>query len=435
MKFIKLKNSINTFILISLFSGPILPSIANLLVDENKRTKQQIDLEKKIYENIPRNYLDNIPKNDYIVGPGDILRISVSRNIPELFSKSGVDGEGTIYLPRIQRVYVAGLSIKELNILLKEKFQKFVKDPNPEVEIEKYRTIKISVNGEVMNPGLQTLGGSINLPIPTDLPKGAEQLSVLSQLENNDMNNRAIGDNNGININQFFEPSYNQNPLIPKLNIEEYKNRLTSNVYFPTVIDAIRSSGGFTEFSDLEQIELIRINNLSQGGGKIKTILDFSSLLADFSSDQNIRIYDGDIISVKRNKQSNQNILNRSVQAKINSKFINVFVAGRVNTPGIKKLFRGSTVNDAILVAGGPKIIKGPVRLLSFKNNGSIDKRKFKFSLRNKRGGFKNPYLQDGDLIAIGNSPLSITSEIIKEITSPLTGIFSTYGLIKALSD
>lgn len=434
MKFVKLKNSINFLILISLFGGSTLPSIANLLEDENKKNKQQFDLEKKIYENIPGNYLDNIPKNDYIVGPGDILRISVSRNIPELFSKAGVDGEGTIYLPRVNRIYVAGLSIKELNILLKKKFQKFVKDPNPEVEIEKYRSIKISVTGEVMNPGLQTLGGSINLPIPTELPKGAEQLNLLSQLQSNNIINQAKGDNNGINVTEFFEP-YNQNQQLSKINIEENKARLTSNVYFPTVIDAIRSSGGFTEFSDLEQIELIRINNLSEGGGKIKTILDFSSLLADFSSDQNIRIYDGDTINIKRNKQSNPNILNRSVQAKINSKFINVYVAGRVNSPGIKKIFRGSTVNDAILIAGGPKIIKGPVRLLSFKNNGTVEKRKFRFSLRNKRGGFKNPYLQEGDLIAIGDSPLSITSEIIREVTSPLTGIFSTYGLIKALSD
>ena len=92
MKFVKLKNSINFLILISLFGGSTLPSIANLLEDENKKNKQQFDLEKKIYENIPGNYLDNIPKNDYIVGPGDILRISVSRNIPELFSKAGVDG-------------------------------------------------------------------------------------------------------------------------------------------------------------------------------------------------------------------------------------------------------------------------------------------------------------------------------------------------------
>ena len=87
------------------------------------------------------------------------------------------------------------------------------------------------------------------------------------------------------------------------------------------------------------------------------------------------------------------------------------------------------------MIAGGPKIIKGPVRYLSYRNNGTLEKRKFKFNLRNKRGGYKNPYLQEGDLIAIGESPLSVTSEVIREVTSPLTGIFSTYGLIKALSD
>ena len=58
------------------------------------------------------------PTNDYIIGPGDTLGIIVSRDLPELNSVSTVDGEGTIYIPLLNRVYVDGLSINELNALL-----------------------------------------------------------------------------------------------------------------------------------------------------------------------------------------------------------------------------------------------------------------------------------------------------------------------------
>ena len=72
-----------------------------------------IDGDKKI----SIEYLEDLPANDYIIGPGDSLNIIISREL-ELFSIVTVDGEGTIYLPRLQRVYVNGLTINELNSLL-----------------------------------------------------------------------------------------------------------------------------------------------------------------------------------------------------------------------------------------------------------------------------------------------------------------------------
>ena len=58
----------------------------------------QIDNDKKI----SIEYLDNLPSNDYIIGPGDSLNIIISREL-ELFAKATVDGEGTIYLPRLEQ--------------------------------------------------------------------------------------------------------------------------------------------------------------------------------------------------------------------------------------------------------------------------------------------------------------------------------------------
>ena len=79
--------------------------------------------------------------------------------------------------------------------------------------------------------------------------------------------------------------------------------------------------------------------------------------------------------------------------------------------------------------------MKGPVTFLRFNNDGSIENRKFALRRKSKKGSYSNPYMRDGDLIIVGESFLTSTNQIINEVTSPFIGIFSTYGLIKAISE
>ena len=117
------------------------------------------------------------------------------------------------------------------------------------------------------------------------------------------------------------------------------------------------------------------------------------------------------------------------------ARYLNVTIAGRVRYPGVIRLSRSSTLNDAIDLAGGAKILKGKLTFVRFNKNGTIDKRTFNYNRKAKRGSFKNPILQESDTVFVGESFVSSTSEVISEITRPITGIFSTYGLIKAVSD
>ena len=119
----------------------------------------------------------------------------------------------------------------------------------------------------------------------------------------------------------------------------------------------------------------------------------------------------------------------------MNPKFLNVSVYGRVNAPGNITVARSAVLTDAIDVAGGIKVLKGPLTYLRFNNDGTIEKRKFSFRKNAKRGSYKNPVLTNGDLIVVGNNAFNITSEIIDEITKPFRGIITTYALIKTISD
>ena len=203
--------------------------------------------------NLDTNYFNKIPVNDYIIGSGDTLRISISREYPELLTSATVDGEGTIYLPRTSRIFVKGLSIKELNNLLNQKYKEFVKFPKVEVEVTSYRPIKVLLNGEVANPGVKTLEGSISLQNQTEdpaLPSLGTSQSTSNIDQGIDPNILELLGNNNLNKGQ----------MDPEYTLRQYRS--TTNYYFPTVIDAIRESGGLTEYSDLKSVLLSRKNQI-----------------------------------------------------------------------------------------------------------------------------------------------------------------------------
>lgn len=126
-------------------------SESDQLIKNNQKTKLDVD------------YLNQLPKNDYILGSGDSIRIIVSREYRELDTAVSIDGEGTIYLPKLHRVYVRGLSVSELNNILDKAYKKFVKYPEVETKILSYRPIKILLKGELESPGIKSLLGSFKV--------------------------------------------------------------------------------------------------------------------------------------------------------------------------------------------------------------------------------------------------------------------------------
>lgn len=392
-----------------------------------------------ITNSLTTEYLKFKSEEDYILGSGDTVLISVSRDYPELQSVVTIDGEGTIYLPKIHRIYVKGLSIDELNNLLDKAFSKFVKYPKLESKIITYRPIRVFVDGEVENPGLQTLLGALKVPFnPNKVSKEAEktEIELIPSLGLNQDLKQKIKPFNQISPQELFEMEDNiANDLERQNKFLRTSIQSGENYYFPTIFDVIREAGGVTLLSDLENIEVIRKNSLSNGGGLKKTEIDFSSILTLGDSSNNIRVYDGDRIYIKKLDKPNDSLLLRAIKSNLNPRFINVSVNGRVRKPGIVTAIKSSTLNDAINLAGGARILKGKVNFIRFNNDGTLDSRKIRYGKNKMRGSYSNPNLRNGDFIYVGDSFLSASSEVINEISAPFTGIFSTYGLIKAISE
>lgn len=360
------------------------------------------------------DYLKKIPSFSYIIGPGDKLAVIVSRDYPELSTITTVDGEGTIYVPRLKRIYVNNLSVNELNNLLNQAYKKFVKYPSVEVEILDYRVVRVFLEGEIVNPGLRTMDGNIavNQSGSSDQLRFSSKNSPLPSF----LNNGLVSDAE-IGFNSLID-----------------SNRQKQNL-FPTVFDAIQASGGITRHSDISKIELIRKVNSASNEEKMKATLNFEEFLFTGNTNQNIRVYDGDIIRIPKTREPNNLLLRQAILSNLNPKFLNVSVYGRVRMPGMIRVSKAAVLSDAIDVAGGTKKLKGNLTFVRFMNDGTIDTRKFRFNKNASRGSFKNPYLMEGDFVVVGDSPFSAAAEIINETTQPFVGIFSTYGLFKAIKD
>ncbi len=320
----------------------------------------------------------------YIIGPGDLLSLTFTDDpiAKEQFRQNLlIDGQGMITLERLNKIYVSGLTIEELKKILEKEYQQFVLNPKIQIEVIKFRPITIYIDGEVEDPGSHVLTGMVQID----------------------------------NLTSFQENSIG-------LELDEKKQ-----VIFPTLIDALRKSGGVTIDADISNIEVIRKNPISNGGGKIKTNLDLLKVLELEDYSQNIRVLDGDMIKVNKGREKALSQISKIIKSNINPRLINVYVSGRVENPGKVKLSKAGTLIDAIDLAGGPKVLKGPVQFIRYDNDGKIIRRKIRYSRNSDPGSKRNPYLRNGDIIYIGKSGFNVATEVLSEVTSPFTGIVSTY--------
>lgn len=99
---------------------------------------------------------------DYIIGPGDVLDISVWKN--EALTKTvKVLPDGKIHFPLINEVTVGGKTLEMLQKELTEKINKY--EPNPElsVMVNTVNSLLIYVIGKVNTPGRFELNTNVNV--------------------------------------------------------------------------------------------------------------------------------------------------------------------------------------------------------------------------------------------------------------------------------
>jgi len=100
---------------------------------------------------------------EYRVGPGDVLEVTVFGN-DDLSRLSTVQTNGTVALPLLGEVAIAGLTLSEIQRKLTSLLARdYLVNPQVEVKVKEYQSQFVSVVGEVNTPGRKPLRGRTRL--------------------------------------------------------------------------------------------------------------------------------------------------------------------------------------------------------------------------------------------------------------------------------
>ncbi len=361
---------------ISLFLNAILlvPSISiasnNNLEDNTNRISN---------ENLPSNTLNYLKNDLYIIGEGDKLNLTIFDS-PELSGPLSVLSDGNIQVPIVGNIFIKGMTLDQATNEIKNKLGEHLLNPAIFLKIIQTRPIKISVIGEINNPGIYSLSSSA---------------------EN-----------------------------------QEFKNKTFNISGIPTVVDAIQRAGGITNNADLRNVNLER--KLPGLNNKYKsTNLNLISLISDGNQIYNPFLFDGDRIILKKALNNSKESF-KIAEANLSPEFINLNIIGEVKNPGIIKVKANTSLNQSILLAGGPtnwRANKGKVTLVRVNRNGTIYHKSFRLNLSDPPSEIRNPILKDGDSVYVPTSKFASFSDSVTAISRPASGIVTVWSLFKIIGD
>ena len=273
------------------------------------------------------------PRDEYILGPSDVVKISVYEN-PEMLTETRIGENGKIHFPLLGEIAIGGLSIAEAENKIGDALRtgKFVPKPHVTLFVTAFRSQQVSVLGYVNRPGLYPIekptrlsemlanAGGIN-------PSGADVLTLTrveaGQLKKIDINqNKAFGSGDvALDIpvrggDVIFVPRAPQYYIYGEVQHPGYL-RLEQDM---TVTQALAGGGGVTARGSETRI---RISRRDRTSGKTQTYdapLD-APVLAD------------DVIFVPATQ---------------------FYIYGEIQRPGPYRIEPHMNLTQAIAVGGGP---------------------------------------------------------------------------------
>ncbi len=210
---------------------------------------------------------------DYVVGEGDLLRITVYDNA-DLTTIVRIGGEGTILFPLIGQVSVAGMSVTSVAKKIEEMLSEgYIISPHVSVFIEEFRSQRVTIMGQVNRPGLYELKGFTSflelLSKAGDLTRDAgDKAFIKRKPESPDKGERNIT----VDLKRLVEKGDTSQdvPVVDGDSVYIVKAGIyyvTGEVKRPdsykieegtTVLKAISTAGGFTERASTGRVRIIR---------------------------------------------------------------------------------------------------------------------------------------------------------------------------------
>jgi polysaccharide export outer membrane protein len=352
------------------------------------------------------------PPGPYRLGIGDAISVSVQR-FPDLSFQAQINPEGNIIVPLLGTVSLQGLTLAEAQAKIRSGLNRYVIDP----------VIVLSLVGQRPDFSFQAvISPEGNIVVPQVGTVSLQGLSLEEAQEKIRLGLSRI----------FVDPIVvvslaGTRPVQVTISGEVFR----PGIYpigspTPRVADALLIAGGSTLTADLRQIQVRR---KLMDGSVVSQTIDLYAALQNGGSIPNLRLQDGDAITIPRREVGSddgydRNLVARSslAQPQIRVRVLN-YAAGGI---AIQALANGSTFVDAL---GGINLDTADLRNIALVRFDAERGRAVTQKLDAKKalGGdaSQNVPLQDNDVIVVGRNLIGRITNLLSTITQPFFNVRS----------
>lgn len=421
----------------------------------------------------------------YLLGPGDLIVINVF-NVPEYSGEQRILANGTVNLPGVGQLPLTGLTLPQAEQTISDIYQAKVRYPQITVSLLTPRQLRVALTGEIHRPGVYTIPVDETGQFPTlvdaiQLAGGITQAADMQRvnlqrnIENGNIQsvisdlgalltrgdlqqNMPLRDGDTITINpaEAIELQESNQIAVSNLATDEeeaisvvivgevfrpgtynYASRRTSDqavtigenasantVQQPgrlTVTRALRLAGGIKPLADLRRVEVKRTTRL----GESRTIsLDLWQLVETGENSQDLVLQAGDTVVVPTAVAANPEQVGKLTATNLSPDTINVNIVGEVERPGAVSVAANTTLNQALLAAGGfnPRA-RETVELIRLNPNGTITQRSVAIDLAQGLNPQSNPIMQHNDIVVVDPSSAARLSDSLNTLLGPFLEI------------
>lgn len=429
----------------------------------------------------------------YILGGGDRIFIDVFQ-IKEYSGEYSVPIDGVLYLPLIGGVSVQNLTLEQATNAISNAYARFLKRPIITVRLLSPRPVNVVVSGEVNRPGsfsINLVGGAgdnpgVQYPTLAQAIQQAGGVTLAADISLVQIRRRVAGGGGeqiyNLDFRELLQTGGDRTqdltlrdgdtvfiPTAANISLSDTRQLATTSFSadlskartvavvgevkrpgaytligvasnqnsstgivggLPTLTQAIQQAQGIKPLADIRRVEVRR---LTKTGGEQVINVNLWQLLKTGDISQDVILQEGDTVFVPKAESIAAAETIEVATARFSPDTINVSVVGEVEAPGVIKVQPNTTLNQALLTAGGFKGSRARrsfVDLIRLNVDGTVSKQKVPINLAQGVNDQNNPILRENDIIVVSRSGTARITDTLSLLLNPAASVLTVLSIL-----
>jgi polysaccharide export outer membrane protein len=198
-----------------------------------------------------------------------------------------------------------------------------------------------------------------------------------------------------------------------------------------TVTRALQTAGGITQTADIRRIQVRRPTR--EGTEQIIDV-NLWQLLQSGDLNQDVILDQNDTIVVPTAEVVDLTETSQIGAANFSPSSIRVNVVGEVVKPGVVEVPPNTSLNQALLAAGGLDQLRAKtqeVELIRLNPNGTVSRRTLELDFSQELNENNNPSIRPNDVIVVGRSRITSLADTLSTVFSPVTNFLGVFRILQ----